>query len=87
MKNLFAKIKTNEDDAKEKIEREHEAMNLKAALAAFKKVEDQFPKAFSQVEVNISQLLMSKVTTATVEATKEEKNCLKEMQEIHDIIA
>jgi hypothetical protein len=47
MKNLFAKIKTNEDDAKEKIEREHEAMNLKAALAAFKKVEDQFPKAFS----------------------------------------
>jgi hypothetical protein len=33
MGNLFLKIKTKEDDAKEKIERRHEEFNLKAALA------------------------------------------------------
>jgi hypothetical protein len=47
MRNLFLKIKMKEDDAREKIERKNEAMNLKAALAAFKKVEDQFSMAFS----------------------------------------
>ena len=48
---------------------------------------EQFPKAFSKVDVDISELIFSKVSTATIEETKEENNCLKEMQELHTIIA
>jgi hypothetical protein len=32
-------------------------MNLKAALAALKKIENQFPKAFSEVDVDFSEIL------------------------------
>jgi hypothetical protein len=86
MVNLFLKIKTKEDDAREKIERRHEEFNLKAALAGYKKLMEQFTKTFSEVDVDISELMISKVSAATGKATKEEISCLKEMKELHAVI-
>ena len=54
-------------------------MNIKAALAGQKKLMEQFATVFSKVDVDISELILSKVAAATSEETKEEKNCLKEM--------
>jgi hypothetical protein len=47
---------------------------------------EQFTKAFSEVDVDISELIMSKVIAATGKATKEENNCLKEIKELHAVI-
>ena len=59
MGQLFAKIQTKEDEARGKIERTHEAMNLKAVIAGQKKLMEQFPTAFSQVNVDISELILT----------------------------
>jgi hypothetical protein len=87
MEQLYSKIKAKENEAREKIEQKHEEVNLKAVLAAQKKIMEKFKMAFSKVDVDISELIMSKVIAATCEETKEEKSCIKEMKKIHAIIA
>ena len=87
MGQLFAKIMTKENEAKRKIETCHEAVNLKAILASMKKVQEQFATGFSMVDVDISELILTKITATTGKKTEEENNCLKEMQELHAIIA
>ena len=48
---------------------------------------EQFAAGFSKIDVDISELILSKITAATGKETEEENNSLKEMQELHAIIA
>ena len=86
MRQLFAKIQTKEEDAKAKIEQCNEEMNLKAVLAAQKKIMKQFPMQFSQINVNISEILLTQLAAVTDQKTQEENKYLKEMQDLHAVI-
>ena len=79
MGQLFANIQTKEDDARAKIERSNEAFKIEAALAGSKKLMEQFATLFSKVDIDFSEILLTKVAAATSEEQKEDKNCLKEM--------
>ena len=61
-------------------------MNLKAILAGYKKLTEQFVEGFSKVDVDLSEILLTKITAATEKETKEENICLKEIQELHAVI-
>ena len=86
MRQLFAKIQTKEEDAKAKIEQCNEEMNLKAVLADSKKIMKKFPMQFSQINVDISEILLTQLAAVTDQKTQEENKCLKDMQDIHAAI-
>jgi hypothetical protein len=46
-------------------------VNLKALLAGYKKLTEQFETGFSLVDVNISELILTEITTATSKKTEE----------------
>ena len=48
---------------------------------------EQFPDGFSRVDVDFSEILLTKITASTEKELKEENICLKEMQELHALIA
>jgi hypothetical protein len=54
---LFAKIQAKENEAKRNIEKTHEKLNLKAALAHLKKGKEKFALAFSKVDFDFSEIL------------------------------
>ncbi len=86
MGQLFVKIQTKEKDAKGKIEQFNEEMNLKAVLADSKKIMKKFPMQFSQINVDISEILLTQLAAVTDQKTQEENKCLKDMQDIHAAI-
>ena len=63
MLQLFAKIRQKENDINEKNKQYLESVNLKGLLAAHKKVEEQFANAFSQMDLNFSEQIVSKMAT------------------------
>ncbi len=71
MRQLFAKIQAKEDEAKRNIEQTHEEVKLKALLAYLKKGKEQFATEFSIVDVDISELILTKITTAISKKTEE----------------
>ena len=83
---LFAKIKATEDDARQRIEQFEQTSNLKAFLAAQKKLLDQFKFVNSNFGVDILELAKTKTASVKENQSLKENQCIKDMQEIHSKI-
>ena len=86
MGQLFAKIKAKEDDATQKIEQFDQKSNLKAFIAAQKRLLNQFGYVSKKVDVDFIEIAKTKMAAVKETKTSEKTKCLKDMQEIHSKI-